>query len=74
MIRPILNKIPYELLKGIKLNLAHLRSFDCLFYIYNNGKDVLGKFDAKSDDGIFLGYSSHSKVYKVYNKRTKCIE
>ncbi|XP_059627686.1 uncharacterized protein LOC132270528 [Cornus florida] len=36
----------------------------------SKGKDNLGKFDAKSDEGIFLGYSSRSKAYRVYNKRT----
>ena len=30
-------------------------------------------FDAKSDEGIFLGYSTSSRAYKVYNKRTKTI-
>nr|XP_009764648.1 PREDICTED: uncharacterized protein LOC104216328 [Nicotiana sylvestris] len=34
----------------------------------------LGKFDAKSDEGIFLGYSSQSKANKVYNKRIQCVE
>ena len=28
------------------------------------------KFDSRSDGGIFLGYSSTSKAYQVYNKRT----
>ncbi|XP_059632627.1 uncharacterized protein LOC132275215 [Cornus florida] len=36
----------------------------------SKGKDNLGKFDAKSDEGIFLGYSSISKAYRVYNKKT----
>ena len=40
----------------------------------NNGKDNLGKFDAKSDEGIFLGYSLQSKAYRIYNKRTIIIE
>ena len=31
----------------------------------------MGKFDSRSDEGIFLGYSSTSKAYRVYNKRTK---
>ena len=31
----------------------------------------MGKFDSQSDEGIFLGYSSISKAYRVYNKRTK---
>ena len=30
----------------------------------------MGKFDSRSDKGIFLGYSSTSKAYRVYNKRT----
>ena len=30
----------------------------------------MGKFDSRSDEGIFLGYSSTSKTYRVYNKRT----
>ncbi|KAJ9568046.1 hypothetical protein OSB04_004012 [Centaurea solstitialis] len=37
-------------------------------------KDNLGKFDSKSDDGIFLGYSSISKTYRVFNKRRQTIE
>ena len=31
----------------------------------------MGKFDSRSDEGIFLGYSSTSKACRVYNKRTK---
>ena len=31
----------------------------------------MGNFDSRSDEGIFLGYSSTSKAYWVYNKRTK---
>ena len=74
MIRPILNKTPYELFKGRKPNIMHLRVFGCKCYVHNNGKDALGKFDPRSDEAIFLGYSSYSKAYKVFNKRTLCIE
>jgi len=56
LIRPILKKTPYELLNGRKPNIGHLKVFGCKCYILNNGKDSLGKFDAKSDKGIFLGY------------------
>ena len=31
-------------------------------------------FDAKSDEGNFLGYSLHSKAYRIYNKRTMIVE
>ncbi|XP_069143555.1 uncharacterized protein [Solanum lycopersicum] len=74
MIRSVLNKTPYELIKGKKPNLAHLRAFWCVCFIHNNDKDNLGKFDAKSDEGIFLGYSSQSKAYNVLNKRTNRVE
>jgi hypothetical protein len=29
----------------------------------------MGKFDHKSDEGIFLGYSTNGRAYKVFNKR-----
>ena len=41
-------------------------------YILND-RENLGKFDAKSDEGIFLGYSTTSQVYRVFNKRTKIV-
>jgi len=69
-----MNKTPYELFKGRKPNIMHLKIFGCKCYMHNNGKDALGKFDPRSDEAIFLGYSSHSKAYKVFNKRTLCIE
>ena len=74
MIRPILNKTPYELFKGRKPNIMHLRVFGCKCYVHNNGKESLGKFDPRSNEAIFLGYFLHSKAYKVFNKRTLCVE
>jgi len=74
MIKPILNKTPYELLKGRKPNIRHLRVFGCKCYVHNNGKDALRKFNPRSDEAIFLGYSSHSKACKVLNKRNLCVE
>ena len=37
-------------------------------------KNNLGKFDAKSDEVIFLGYSITSKAYRIFNKKTLVIE
>ncbi|XP_070056601.1 uncharacterized protein [Nicotiana tomentosiformis] len=74
MTRPLIEKTPYELLKGRKPNIYHLRAFGCNCFVHNNGKDSLDKFDPKSDEGVFLEYSSHSKAYKIYNKRTMCVE
>ena len=39
-----------------------------------NLKDNLTKFQAKADEGIFLGYSQNSVVYRVLNKRTRKVE
>ena len=37
-------------------------------------KNNLKKFDAESDEGIFLGYSITSKAYMIFNKKTLVIE
>jgi len=74
LIRPILKKTQYELLKGQKPNISYFKPFGCKCFIHNNGKDNLGKFDARSDEGILLGYAVNSKAYRVYNKCTKLVE
>ena len=74
LIRPILKKTPYELWKGRKPNIDYFHIFDCRYFILNNGKDSLGKFDAKSDEAIFLGYSTSSKAFRVFNKRSLVVE
>jgi len=56
IIKLILNKTLYELHKGRKPNLSDLRVFCCKYCILNKGKDILGKFNAKADEGIFLAY------------------
>ncbi|KAJ9557467.1 hypothetical protein OSB04_012081 [Centaurea solstitialis] len=66
-------RTPYELFRNRKPSIEHLHIFGCVCYILNN-KDNLGKFDSKSDNGIFLGYSSISKTYRVFNKRRQTIE
>ena len=53
LIRPILKKTPYKLFKGRMPVLNHLKVFGCKFFILNNGKESLGKFDAKVDEGLF---------------------
>nr|GEW93391.1 hypothetical protein [Tanacetum cinerariifolium] len=37
-------------------------------------QNKLGKFDEKSDEGIFVGYSTTSKDFRVYNIRTRKVE
>ncbi|KAH9750717.1 Integrase catalytic domain-containing protein [Citrus sinensis] len=73
LIRPHLNKTPYELWKDRKPNISYFKVFGCKYFILNK-KDNLGKFDPKSDVGIFMRYSNSSKAYRVYNKRTLVVE
>ena len=68
-----MNKTPYELWKGRKPNISYFHQFGCTCYILNT-KDNLGKFDSKTQKGIFLGYSERSKAYRVYNKETSRVE
>lgn len=54
MVRSLLEKTPYELLKGRRANVSYLRAFGCKFYVHNNGKEALEKIDARSNKGVFL--------------------
>ena len=74
MIIQILKKTPYELWKGRKPSIGFFHTFWYKCYVWNNGKDNLGKFDSKSDKTIFLEYSTTSKVFQVFNKRTLIVE
>ncbi|GJS90194.1 retrovirus-related pol polyprotein from transposon TNT 1-94 [Tanacetum coccineum] len=73
LIRPFLGKTPYELFKGRKPNLEHFKVFGSKCFILNT-KDYLTKFDPKSSEGVFLGYSPNSKAYVVLNKETMKVE
>ncbi|KAJ9544542.1 hypothetical protein OSB04_024249 [Centaurea solstitialis] len=55
-----------------KPNIDYFRVFGCKCYVLNDRED-LGKFDPKSDESIFIGYSLNSKTYRVFNKRTRTI-
>ncbi|GJV60061.1 putative ribonuclease H-like domain-containing protein [Tanacetum coccineum] len=50
-----------------------MRPFSCLVTILNT-IDHLGKFDGKADEGFFVGYSTNSKAFKVFNNRTRIVE
>ncbi|GKC44682.1 putative ribonuclease H-like domain-containing protein [Tanacetum coccineum] len=67
------NKTPYELFRGRTPALSFMRPFGCHVSILNT-LDHLGKFDGKSDDGFFVGYSLTSKAFRVYNIRTRKVE
>ena len=60
---------PYEILTGHKPNVTYIKVFGCKCYILKKGTR-LSKFNSKTDEGIFVGYSSDSHAYRVYNKTT----
>nr|GEU29745.1 retrovirus-related Pol polyprotein from transposon TNT 1-94 [Tanacetum cinerariifolium] len=62
LIRAILGKIPYELLRGRKPTLDYFRVFGSKFFILNT-KDYLTKFDPKSYE-----------AYIIFNKHTMKIK
>ena len=74
MINKHLNKTSYEIWEERKPNISYLHIFGCKCFVHNNGKDQLRTFQAKVDDAIFLGYSTTSKAYRVFNKRSLVVE
>nr|GEV24652.1 copia protein [Tanacetum cinerariifolium] len=66
------DKTPYELINGRKLDISFLYVFRALCYPKNNREDI-GKLGAKGDIEFFIGYSTTSFSYRLYNRRTKKI-
>lgn len=64
-------KTPYEYWYGRSPNVSYFKIFGSKFFIKRG--DCISKFEAKSDEGIFLGYSTKSKAYKYFNNRTQRI-
>nr|GEW47855.1 retrovirus-related Pol polyprotein from transposon TNT 1-94 [Tanacetum cinerariifolium] len=67
------NKTLYEIFNGRTPAIGFFKPFGCHVMILNT-LDHLGKFEAKGDEGFFIGYSMSSKAFKVFNKRTKRVE
>jgi hypothetical protein len=65
-------KTCYELMHGRTPKVSHFHVFGCKCFILKKGKK-LDKFEARSVDGIFFGYASHSRVYRVLNLETNQI-
>ncbi|CAL2254986.1 unnamed protein product [Prunus armeniaca] len=64
------NKTPIEAWSNIKPSAKHLKVFGCICYVHIP-KEKRHKLEEKSEVGIFLGYSSQSKGYRIYNPKTK---
>jgi hypothetical protein len=66
-----LNKTCYELMHGRAPRVSHFRAFGCRCFILK--KDKLDKFESRSSDGIFSGYASHSRSFRVLNLDTNIV-
>jgi hypothetical protein len=65
-------KTCYEFMHGRTPKLSHFHVFGCKCFILKKGKK-LDKFEARSVNGIFFGYASHSRAYRVLNLETNQI-
>ncbi|CAH9146720.1 unnamed protein product [Cuscuta epithymum] len=62
-------KTPYEILHGVSPDFSHIRVFGCLCYahnIYSRGD----KFSPRSRRGVFVGYPTGKKGWKIYDWAT----
>ncbi|GJT35092.1 putative ribonuclease H-like domain-containing protein [Tanacetum coccineum] len=62
-----------NLVRGRKPALSFMRPFGSHVTILNT-IDHLDKFYGKADEGFFVGYSTNSKAFRVFNSRTKIVE
>ncbi|GJZ34360.1 retrovirus-related pol polyprotein from transposon TNT 1-94, partial [Tanacetum coccineum] len=65
-------KMAYHIINDRKPSIKHLHIFGCICYITRDGEN-LDKMKEKGDPCVMVGYSTQSKGYHVYNKRTRLI-
>ncbi|GJS37803.1 retrovirus-related pol polyprotein from transposon TNT 1-94 [Tanacetum coccineum] len=65
-------KTAYHIINDRKPSIKHLHIFGCICYITRDGEN-LDKMKEKGDPCVMVGYSTQSKGYRVYNKRTRLI-
>nr|GEW73088.1 hypothetical protein [Tanacetum cinerariifolium] len=66
------DKMTYHIINDRKPSIKHLYIFGCICYLTRDGEN-LDKMKEKGDSCILVGYSTQSKGYHVYNKRTRLI-
>ncbi|GKD15060.1 putative zinc finger, CCHC-type containing protein [Tanacetum coccineum] len=72
IIIPTHEKMAYHIINGRKPSIKHLHIFGCTCYLTRDGEN-LDKMKEKGDPFILVGYTTQSKGYRVYNKRTRLI-
>nr|GEW67244.1 hypothetical protein [Tanacetum cinerariifolium] len=66
------DKTAYHIINDRKPSIKHLHIFGGICYLTRDGEN-LDKMKEKRDPCILVGYSTQSKGYHVYNKRTRLI-
>ncbi|WVZ89305.1 hypothetical protein U9M48_035728 [Paspalum notatum var. saurae] len=64
-LRAFLGKTSYELRFGRQPSVKHLRVFGCRCFVLKKAGH-LDKFESRCFDGIFLGYASSSRAFRVW--------
>ncbi|GJW56876.1 retrovirus-related pol polyprotein from transposon TNT 1-94 [Tanacetum coccineum] len=72
LVIPRHEKTPYHIINARKPSVKFFHIFGSLCYIVRDGEN-LDKMKEKGDACIFVGYSTQSKAYRVFNKRTRMI-
>ncbi|KAG8479817.1 hypothetical protein CXB51_029556 [Gossypium anomalum] len=70
--RAVKDKTPFEAWYGLKPSVSHLKVFGCICYTLIPAERRT-KLERRSAPGIFVGYSSTKKGYRVYDPSTKKI-
>nr|GEU39860.1 putative ribonuclease H-like domain-containing protein [Tanacetum cinerariifolium] len=72
LVIPRHEKTPYHIINDWKPSVKLFHIFGSLCYIVRDGVN-LDKIKVKGDACIFVGYSTQSRAYMVFNKRTRVI-
>jgi hypothetical protein len=67
-----MEKTPFEAFTGRKPGVKHLKVFGCLCYTHIPSS-LRQKWDSKAGKGVFVGYGSCEKGYRVYDLKSEKI-
>nr|GEU81842.1 putative ribonuclease H-like domain-containing protein [Tanacetum cinerariifolium] len=72
LVIPRHEKTPYHIINDRKPSVKFFHIFGSVCYIVRDGEN-LDKMKEKGDECIYMGYSTQSRAYRVFNKRTRVI-
>nr|GEW86474.1 retrovirus-related Pol polyprotein from transposon TNT 1-94 [Tanacetum cinerariifolium] len=72
LVIPQHEKTPYHIINGRKPSVKFFHILGSLCYIIRDGEN-LDKIKEKGDACIFVGHSTQSRAYRVFNKKTRII-